>query len=393
MKYFTLITLTILAIKASASTTTTAATTTAATALENSANQNTSASPIKAVWEEVYYAVRNLFHTPQNLIKAHLETPKVLSSEAFVTIKPTENICIFKDESDFWSKVRSETDPEKVEKLIFCPEAISHLRNLKVVHLMGTEIKDNLEHLISVLLLRRETLIGMYSQFHVKNQYFTCYNTLWSKVYEDGTWPCNDATTCKADDIKANFATLINSTPACKEVLSDQLTVYADKVAEITTLPKDPVKTTVDVREALLENLYQAPHFSVAASATLDLYNETDNTAVAGNIKTVLEEVKKILLTQSKGASTVFDDAVKCFEARLKCVNESAEKHTDTGKKTAETEDKKIENGEEKKKDDKQVKAKIESTESPTDKIDKTTDKIDSKATETDKTPTKTDKV
>lgn len=374
MKYFTLITLSILAVNASNS----------GTPVVEEPN------PFQAAFSGVLYSIQNLFATKKNLIKARLELPKPLSADTFVTVSPTENICVFANKSEFWRSLYKQTDLVKIEKIIFCPEATSYLKDLDAAKLTGAASNDQLRSIIAALLLRRETLINKYSQSYVDSQYLACYDTLWSRVYSTKDyWPCNGSP-CTASDVKSNFATFIQNTPACKVIMSDQLTAYADKVAEITTQKDNPVTSAVEVRDAILENLSGAPHFSVNLASVRDTIGESNNLAAAEKIQSVLADVKAVLDKQSDGKSTVFTDAKQCFESRLNCANDTVSNSetlkTETGA-TLKTET--SNNG-----------AKTETGTTDTPKTETASDKAKTetttgetlKATPTEKEPTKTEK-
>lgn len=310
MKYFTLLSLTFLAISASASTT--------ATATTSSSNEENPSS-FANIFSEALYSIQNLFTARKNLIKAHLELPKPLKADKFVSITPTENICIFPNKSEFWKSLYDQTDPVFIEKIIFCPEAIGYLADIKAAKLAASKSVEELRPIISALLLRRETLINKYSQAYVDNQFLACYNTLWAKLHNTSTtpyWPCNGSP-CTPAEVKANFSAFTKSTPPCQDILSDQLAAYADKVAEITGTTKDPVTSAVDLRAAILENLNSSPHLSLALTAFYDTVSENNKIAAAEKIQAELADLKGIIEKQSVSGMAAYRNAVQYFEARL----------------------------------------------------------------------------
>lgn len=303
MKYFTLISLTILAVKASSASTT-----------------SNEPSPINTFLSEAFYGIKSLFTPRKNLIKARLELPKPLTADKFVSIAPTENICVFPNKSEFWKTLFAQTEPGMIEKIIFCPEAITYLADLKAAKLVSSKNVQELRPIISALLLRRETLVNKYSQSYVDNKFVLCYNTLWAKLNDnEGSpyWPCNGSP-CTSTDVETNFNEFTKNTPACQEILSDQLTAYAKKVAEITKSSSNPAVTSaVDLRAAILENLNDSPHLSVSFAALYDTVNENNKIAAAEKIQAELADVKAIIEKQAGNGADVYAKAVEDFKARL----------------------------------------------------------------------------
>lgn len=305
MKYFTVATLTLLAATAQANTTPT---------------PNPVSSVLASIVgysEHVISDVCQLISPSKNLITARLEKPKPLSADSFVTINPTDNCCVAGSKEEYYTALYKESDPDTIKKMIFCPNAPAFLKDLDTAKLTGKASGTQLQHILTALMLRRETLVDKYSDSFVDTKFMSCYNELWSKVH--GTdpakmeyWPC-DNKSCAAATIKNSFTTFTNENESCKVILKDQLTVYADKV--VAAAVKHKLTAAPALRKAIRVNLDSTPHLSIPFSAFYDTLTETTKQAAAAKIQEALADVKSILFKQTKGTSTVYSDAENCFKA------------------------------------------------------------------------------
>ena len=290
---------------------------------------------------QVVEAVKGVFTTPKNLIKAQLIVPKPLDAAKVVEIKPSEAVCQFGKAEEFWdtllgpvSSTDDAFDAVKIEKTLFCPNAVAYLKDLTSSILLSRARGDELRAVLAALMLRRATLVGLYSTSFIDDNYLVCYNALWDRVQgtQPGTenWPCSSSTSCDAAGIKSAFSTFVSSTPACKAILKDQLDVYADRVAEAATA--NNISTPSFLREAILENLNSAPHLSLPIFTVYDSVLETNKKSAVAAIDETLKNVKTELTNLFPG-STIYADAEKCFNNRMA----SLSGNTDITNKTAST--------------------------------------------------------
>ena len=274
---------------------------------------------------QIVEAIKSVFTTPKDLIKDRLEVPKPLDTDTIIKISPSEVVCQVRTASEFWKTLFKVSDPGDVEKVVFCPAAVSYLKEIDSAKLLKNATGDNLRVILSALMLRQLTLIGKYTSSYMDSNYLTCFNALWDRVQNttegNESWPCT-ATSCDAPSIKANFSAFVDSTPACKAVLKDQLDVYAVRVAEAATTNKITMATVL--REAILENLTSAPHLSIPLYAAYEGVIEINKAAAAAQIKKTLEDVKGTLAKQLNGLDTAYADAEKCFKARMECIEKGS---------------------------------------------------------------------
>ena len=282
---------------------------------------------------QVVEAVKGVFTTPKNLIKAQLVVPKPLDAAKVVQIKPSEAVCQFGKAEEFWdtllgpvSSTDDAFDAVKIEKTLFCPNAVAYLKDLTSSILLSRARGDELRAVLAALMLRRATLVGLYSTSFIDDNYLVCYNALWDRVQgtQPGTenWPCSSSTSCDAAGIKSAFSTFVSSTPACKAILKDQLDVYADRVAEAATT--NNISTPSFLREAILENLNSAPHLSLPIFTVYDSVLEMNKKSAVAAIDETLKNVKTELTNLFPG-STIYADAEKCFNNRMASLSGNAD--------------------------------------------------------------------
>lgn len=316
MKYFTLATLTLLTSNTFASN---------EVAKPEDSIINKAVNETSRFFKEVSYAVKNVFYPGKNLIKARLEVPQTLSPDSIVHIDPKDNYCVAANEKEYWKSLYATTDPKIHEKIIFCPNALVYLKNLDAAKLAASSTGGKLCSILSALMLRRSTLIGEYMDSYVNEKYLNCFNALWDKVQSDSSyWPCKDFKSCDASSIKDNFSRFTNETPACNDILKDQLTAYAEKVAEAATANK--IESAVELRSAILENLNAAPHLSIPMFSFYDNVIELNKSAAAAKIQSVISDISGILRTQTNGASTVYHEAENNYLSRLLGATKKVEK-------------------------------------------------------------------
>lgn len=330
MKYFTLASLTVLAATAHASSS--AAPTVPKTVDSSSApvvpeQQSTAASsfmasvfqPLINYGREVVETVTDYANGAKNVIEAQLEKPSTLSPSTLVNIQPTDNCCVAQNKSQFWTNLYKTTDPVLIKKMIFCPNAIVYLKDLNPAKLISSVSGDQLQYILTALMLRRETLIDKYSDSFVDAKFMDCFTALWNKVHTTDPaqmeyWPC-DSKSCSPSTIKSSFVDFTNANDSCRIILKDQLAAYAQKVADASVTQK--LTTSAAVRDAIRINLNQSPHLTLPFSTLFDTVAETNNQAAAAKIQEALQDVKNVLATQTEGKSTVYSDAEKCFISAL----------------------------------------------------------------------------
>ena len=269
---------------------------------------------------EAGYAITHLFTEPKNLIKATLKVPNPLSADEIVKIGPADNNCAGKSDSEYWVALYAEKDKNIIEKMIFCPEALDFLKNMDAAKLAGGTSGKPLQDILTALMLRRVTLTSPYLSSNLEEKFLECYHALWERVRtEQETWPCAKDKPCKdsvsVSAVKDNFAAFTRGNAACSEILTDQLTAYAEKVAEAAT--KHNISLSSQLREAILENLNTIPHFSVSTSFIYDKALEMNKVSAAERIQSVISAVCAILKIQVGGTSTVCCDAETAFNERL----------------------------------------------------------------------------
>lgn len=266
---------------------------------------------------EVVEDVRYLFKKPNNYIKAELKVPPAQTSDHLVSYGPGDNCCVFAGASDFWNTLYHTEDPRLVEKIIFCPSALAYLKDLDAGKLAARAANEKLKAILVALMLRRETLIGMYSDSYIHGHFHTCYRALWDKVASTDAskidhWPC-DQSSCAAPAITKNFADFIEANESCKLVLKDQLLAYTQ--ALITAVQDNNLTVSPAVREAIRENLHKVPHLSMPLESLYDTVAEAPRVAVASQIQSVLADIEGILKTQT--GSTIYSEAQDTFKQKF----------------------------------------------------------------------------
>jgi hypothetical protein len=374
MKYFTLASLTLLALSsASASTTPTTPTTPTTHSTPTTPTDPSTPSffaPLGKFVRQTAFGLQHLFDTPKDLIKARLEIPKAKSTEGLVKYNSGDNFCIENDRSAFWRRLYGEKDPAAIEKILFCPSAPGFLKDLDVGRLMGSAAGDQLKAILAALMLRRETLQGVYSSNFVDSNYMTCFNALWSRVDTVDPsvmdyWPC-DKDSCEPKTIKDSFAAFTDQNEACKAVLKDQLVAYADHVAEAAKEHK--ITAAPVLRQAILENLNEAPHLSLPLFATFDFVREYNEAAAAERITAALADTKAVLLKVDP-SSKLFSEAEALFKQRISSKEQSNDKNETKEQENLETKEQmKVETKEEEVKQtvEQDVKPPVESTKTAT---------------------------
>jgi hypothetical protein len=338
MKYFTLASLTLLALSsASASTTPTTPTT------PTDPSTASFFAPLGKFVRQTAFGLQHLFDTPKDLIKARLEIPKAKSTEGLVKYNSGDNFCIENDRSAFWRRLYGEKDPAAIEKILFCPSAPGFLKDLDVGRLMGSAAGDQLKAILAALMLRRETLQGVYSSNFVDSNYMTCFNALWSRVDTVDPsvmdyWPC-DKDSCEPKTIKDSFAAFTDQNEACKAVLKDQLVAYADHVAEAAKEHK--ITAAPVLRQAILENLNEAPHLSLPLFATFDFVREYNEAAAAERITAALADTKAVLLKVDP-SSKLFSEAEALFKQRISSKEQSNDKNETKEQMKVETKEEEV---------------------------------------------------
>jgi hypothetical protein len=338
MKYFTLASLTLLALSsASASTTPTTPTT------PTDPSTASFFAPLGKFVRQTAFGLQHLFDTPKDLIKARLEIPKAKSTEGLVKYNSGDNFCIENDRSAFWRRLYGEKDFAAIEKILFCPSAPGFLKDLDVGRLMGSAAGDQLKAILAALMLRRETLQGVYSSNFVDSNYMTCFNALWSRVDTVDPsvmdyWPC-DKDSCEPKTIKDSFAAFTDQNEACKAVLKDQLVAYADHVAEAAKEHK--ITAAPVLRQAILENLNEAPHLSLPLFATFDFVREYNEAAAAERITAALADTKAVLLKVDP-SSKLFSEAEALFKQRISSKEQSNDKNETKEQMKVETKEEEV---------------------------------------------------
>lgn len=334
MKYFTTLTLTILAVNAYAST---PATTT------NAPNEPESftgkfVSDAKEFFDQLSESIKHVFYPAKDNIKYHLEIPKPKDADVIAPYDPKDNLCSAGNESEYWDGLFKEKDPEKVIKIVFCPNALTYLSHANGATLTSNAKDQDLRNILVALMLRSKTLNKSYLDSFMLKNYFECFKTLKSKLKSNNDpWPCKDVSTCDASSIKDNFAKFADETQSCKEVLKDQLLVYAEKVAEAAVDQK--FQTSVAVRESILENLNNTPQLSLPFNFLYDGVVEGNKTAARASIELAIRDTCGTLEMQSDKNSTVCNDAKAAFEQRLNKPSAPAPENVGASGASSETKD------------------------------------------------------
>ena len=310
MRYFTITTLVLLASNAYAE--------------ETSSNTLTPKSPstfsmLKNLYDEAFYGAAHLLSQRKNLIKAKLEVPKPKTTDELVKIEPTENLCISNTLEEYSNSLFKENEPEKIEKIIFCPNAPAFLKKLSSGKLLANIKPELLKNLIASLMLRKATLGGLYSQAYIKENYMQCFHELFNKVYSNDPgkaehWPCTSET-CDAQTIEKSFATIVSECKPCENVLKEPLIAYGKKVSELIT--SKLAQNSVELREAILENLNGNSSITTEIMAAFDKISESDHDAAAAKISENLSEIEAIIKNFNPN-SKIYTEADALFKQKLK---------------------------------------------------------------------------
>lgn len=308
MKYFTLVTLTLLAANARASST-------PPTSNDSIGSQVGKVfDDIREYMEEMGHAVYNVFSPPKNLIKDYLKAPAAL--EPIVKA----DSCVAGGESDYWNALYREETPAGIERVVFCPEAVGYLKNLSAAKLAGRASGETLRNILVALKLRQLTLTGPYLDSFILKNFFECFKSLKGKLKsETDSWPCLNASNCDESVVKDNFAKFAKETESCQAVLKDQLEGYAGKVSEAFTTNK--LKTAKALRNAILDNLYISAPLSLPFNLAYDGVAEWNKIATAEAIGRAVPEVCEILKRQAGEGNRVCSEAEEIFRNRLGKLN------------------------------------------------------------------------